>query len=151
MDRVRALKQLFLNFCFSLFYFTRVSRYCLLVYAWDKTDRIQAVLAKLIDMPDCVPRSHENSKKNLEKGTRTREAVAQHVDWLVQKCDYLYIETRDVNRIYLQFVRHPHIEIVGRHISAQKTFYIIGLQWMVKKTCAYIDRIFKAWKRQHLR
>lgn len=38
-------------------------------------------------------------------GTR---AVTQHVDQLVQKCDYSYIET-PVNRIYLQFVQHVRI------------------------------------------
>lgn len=51
---------------------------------------------------------------------RTR-AVTQHVDWLVQKCDYLYIKTQDVNRIYLEFVRY--IEIVTRHIHTENLLY----------------------------
>lgn len=80
----------------------------LLVRARDKTERIQTVSAKLIDMPDCLPRSHENSCKQ-EKEAESR-AVTQHVDQLVQKCDYLYIET-PVNRIYLRVVRARYIRI----------------------------------------
>jgi len=89
-----------------------------LLCAQDKTDRIQTVLAKLIDMSDCVPRSHENSRKQ-EKEAENR-AVTRRVDQLVQKCDYLYIET--VNRIYLQFVRYDTFVSSVNHRLRRKPF-----------------------------
>lgn len=78
MDYVRVLKRLSLFLLSPLLFHLSVDIVVrLLVRARDKTGRIQTVSAKLIDMPDYVPRSRENSKKR-EKEAESRAVTQQH-------------------------------------------------------------------------
>lgn len=81
MDRVRALRQLLLNFCFPLFYFARVSRYCRAsVSSRSRQNQPDTSCLVQIDRHARLrPEDPTKTRKKQVKGTQTR-AVTQHVD-----------------------------------------------------------------------